>query len=103
MNRASSVVYHMLAAIAMLALLIPGGLWLLVTLSLTSPPGTETILLILKGATLLAWLGLGWFGLLAWTRRSWKVFVAPLAFVAFSFVIDAIGENSIHWFLDWGY
>lgn len=64
MNTVRSLVYHGLAAIAMLAHVILVGLASLVTLWLTSPAGTEIPLLILKGVVLVSWLGFGWLGLL---------------------------------------
>ena len=96
------IAYHGLAAVAMLAHLVLGGLLLLLTVLLSSPPETADAALLLKVISLLSWLGLGWLGLRAWRRQSWLVVVMPLLYFAVLWVVNSIGSGWVHWFLNWG-
>ena len=79
------------------------GLVSLLKLSLSSPPGTEAVLLILKGVVAVSWLAFTVAGLVAWTRRDWLVIAAPLGALAVLLLVDWIGTNVIHWNLSGGY
>lgn len=93
----------MIAALALLFQVVVVGLVSLLKLSLSSPPGTETVLLILKGAVALSWVAFTVVGLVAWTRRDWLVIAAPIGALAVLLAIDWIGTNAPHWYLPLGY
>ena len=99
MNTVRTLGYHGLAALAILAHVILVGLSSLLLLVLTSPPGAEIPALALKGVVIVSWLGLGWLGLLAWTRRSRLVVVVPIASFAILWVVGSIGNELVHWSL----
>ena len=87
----------------MLIQVVAVGLVSLLKLSLSSPPGTEAVLLVLKGAVAVSWLAFTVAGLVAWTRRDWLVIAAPIGTLAVLLLVDWIGTNAIHWYLSWGY
>jgi hypothetical protein len=91
------------AALAMLIQVVVVGLVSLLKLSLSSPPGTELVLLVLKGAVAVSWLAFTVAGLVAWTRREWLVIAAPIGTLAVLLLVDWIGTNAIHWYLSSGY
>jgi hypothetical protein len=100
---ANAFIYHALATIAMLSQLVLVGLISLLKLSLSSAPGTEPALLILKVVVAVSWLGLLVLGLVAWSKRSWFVVTVPIASLAALLVVDLIADNTIHWYLNLGY
>ncbi len=102
MSTVQSVVYQGLAMLAMLAHIIVNGLFTLVTLNLSSAPGTELPLLMLKGVVLASWFGLGWFAWHVWARNSWLVVAAPIVSFAILWVVNWIGANRLDSFIPYG-
>ena len=96
MTMLRSFAYHGLATIAMLSQLAVVGLISLLKLSLSSAPGTEPVLLILKVVVAVSWLGLMVLGLVAWRKRSWFVVTVPIASLSVLLVVDWIATSTIH-------
>lgn len=97
------LVYQGLAAIAMVVHLLLTGLFTYLTLLLSAPPGTEALVLVLKGVVVVSWLVLGWLGLFARSRRSWLVVGVPILSWAIVWAVITIGTSGVHWGLNWGY
>ena len=102
MKIAAAILYHGLALLALLAQLVVGTFVLLV-LALTAPPDRQLAATILKVIIVVVWVGLFLFGAVHWSRRSWLVVAVPFPTFAAFWVLDAIGDGPVGWYLDWGY
>jgi hypothetical protein len=90
-----------LLGLAAAAAFLVSGLLLLLTLVLTPDPGNDALVVVLKSADAIGWLGIGLWLLVVWWHLRFRFLVPPAAAWIWTYLFAWIIGGHAH--LNWGY